>query len=132
MRRSRSTLAALAVGASLVLAGCGGGDDTEAAGDATAAADGAVTFVGTGSVAWESTDVEAVATDGTLEVTIVCEGAVPHNIIIEGVNGGESIAECAGDDEGTATVDIEPGTYAFWCDIAGHREAGMEGELTVS
>jgi uncharacterized cupredoxin-like copper-binding protein len=29
------------------------------------------------------------------------------------------------------TVTVKPGKYQFYCTVAGHREGGMEGTLTV-
>ena len=58
--------------------------------------------------------------------------AVPHNVAIED-SSGKTIAETETVSEGetTTTADLKPGTYTFYCSIPGHREAGMEGTLTV-
>lgn len=134
--RTRALALATVAALALALTACSGGgaDDTADSPDATtAASDGAVTFVGTESLQWEETSKAAsVAEDGSLEVTIECAGAVPHNVVFEGVNDDAIIAECAGDDSATATADVESGTYTYFCSIPGHREAGMEGEITIS
>lgn len=132
----RTRALALVAALALALTACAGdgADDSADSPDATtAASDGAVTFVGNDSLQWEETSKAAtVAEDGPLEVTIECAGPVPHNVVFEGVADDAVIAECAGDDSATATVDVEPGTYTYFCSIPGHREAGMQGELTVS
>ena len=30
-----------------------------------------------------------------------------------------------------ASAELEPGEYAYYCAVPGHREGGMEGTLTV-
>jgi len=58
--------------------------------------------------------------------------ALPHDVKIESssgeeIGGTETVAE--GSD--SATVNLKPGTYTFFCSVPGHREAGMEGTLVV-
>lgn len=130
LRRGGVLLSAAVV----ALAGCGGSDPgDDVAAEPAVFTGGEATFVGTGAIAWESEQVEAEVVDGALDATIVCEGSVPHNLIIEGVNGDEEILACEGDDRATATVELAAGaSYAFWCDVPGHRGAGMEGVLTTA
>lgn len=65
------------------------------------------------------------------EVTIALEntGGLEHNVVFEGFQNDAVLVE-ATDGIDTATISIEPGTYTYYCSIAGHREAGMEGEIT--
>ncbi|MFI5038036.1 MAG: plastocyanin/azurin family copper-binding protein [Solirubrobacterales bacterium] len=30
------------------------------------------------------------------------------------------------------TLTLKPGTYTFYCSVPGHRQAGMEGRLSIS
>jgi uncharacterized cupredoxin-like copper-binding protein len=34
-------------------------------------------------------------------------------------------------DTGSATINAPAGTYEYYCNVPGHREAGMVGTLTV-
>ena len=120
----------LAVG----LTACSGGAaDDAAATDAAApaAADGAATFVGTDALTWEA-PASATLVDGQLDVTLECAGTLPHNIVFEGVDDDDVIAECTGNDQDTGTVQLEPGTYTYYCAIPGHRSAGMEQEISLT
>ena len=82
-----------------------------------------------GSLAYEFAAAEAEAGDLTMESPN--ESSVPHNIAVEG-NGVNEVGEVV-DDGGVSEIsfDAQPGTYTFYCSVPGHREGGMEGELTV-
>ncbi|MEI2638536.1 MAG: multicopper oxidase domain-containing protein [Microthrixaceae bacterium] len=68
-----------------------------------------------------------IAAGGTLDVTN--KGSQVHNLVIDG--GGTTADLAAGKSESLG-VDVNPGTVTVYCSIAGHREAGMEAELTVT
>ena len=83
-----------------------------------------------GALVFEPTALEGPTGEISLEYTNPSE--VPHNIAIEAE--GETLAESetvTGGDAAEATASLEPGEYVFFCAIPGHREAGMEGTLTV-
>jgi uncharacterized cupredoxin-like copper-binding protein len=125
------------------LAACGDDDDDDAAtepttteetdtgGDAAGGAGSTVSFTANpdGELAFEEDSAEATAGAVTIELTN--DSAVPHDVQIEGPDG-----DIGGTDETTggsvtAEVELEPGEYTFYCSVPGHREAGMEGPLTV-
>jgi plastocyanin len=117
-------------------AACGGDDDdaaTEpAAEDTTTHEEGmeggthlTLTADPDGGLSFDQTELTAAAGEVTIE--LVNESGVPHNVEIEGQGASETITE--GSTE--LTVTLEPGEYVFFCNISGHRAAGMEGTLTV-
>lgn len=83
-----------------------------------------------GSLAYTTTEAEAKA--GKVEVKFNNPQALTHDVAIEGANG-EVVGQTELIDSGSdsTTVNLKPGTYTFFCTVPGHREAGMEGTLTV-
>ena len=79
-------------------------------------------------------DQESLEAKGS-SVTVTFENPAPiaHDFCIEGSDGDElGCTELVADgDTSSQQFDLEPGEYTFFCSVAGHREAGMEGELTV-
>ena len=83
-----------------------------------------------GQLAFEEKEVSAKAGEDTIDFTN--QSSVPHDVSIED-SAGKTIAQTEITSEGSAstTADLKPGTYTFYCSVPGHREAGMEGTLTV-
>jgi len=53
--------------------------------------------------------------------------ASPHNIVIDGEGEGKVVPKGKSD----FGADFAAGDYQFYCSVPGHRQAGMEGKLTV-
>jgi plastocyanin len=84
-----------------------------------------------GDLVFEPDALEARVGEVTIEYTNPSE--VPHNVAIESPEG-EELAQgetVTGGATGPATAALEAGDYTYFCSIPGHREAGMEGTLTV-
>jgi glucose/arabinose dehydrogenase/plastocyanin len=69
-----------------------------------------------------------LAADTPSDVTLVNSGAALHTFVIDEL--GIKV-ELQPGNEGSVTIDAPAGRYTFYCDVPGHREAGMEGTLTV-
>jgi plastocyanin len=66
-------------------------------------------------------------------VTLVMENpsSIPHAIAVEG-NGIDKDGKTVGKGAtSTVTADLKAGKYTYYCPVPGHRQAGMEGTLTV-
>ena len=70
-----------------------------------------------------------VVPSGEVEVMLVNEGTIIHNVVIEELD--ELVAEAEGGQTALGTVTLDAGSYTYYCSIAGHRAAGMEGTLTA-
>jgi len=74
---------------------------------------------------------EATAPAGPLTIRSPNESATEHNIALEGGDVNEEGPVVGQGDVSEIEVELQPGEYTFYCSVPGHREAGMEGPLTV-
>lgn len=61
-----------------------------------------------------------------VKVTLHNEGALPHNFSIDALN--ISVNLNPGETK-EVTINASAGTYDFYCNVPGHKEAGMVGTL---
>jgi uncharacterized cupredoxin-like copper-binding protein len=125
-QRSRSFRRALGVALVLTAVASCGGDDSSTGSNPPIDAD--VTVVAK-DISFPQTHFTAEA--GPVDIAYEDQGHIPHTLKIEGVDDFELKVNSHGDvDEGT--VDLDAGEYTIYCDIPGHRAAGMEATLVVS
>jgi plastocyanin len=133
--------------AALTLVACGGSDDnTESAAATTETSAesnaGGGSEGGGGSVvdieAAEGSDLayaqkKASAKAGQVSIEFTNPQTLSHDVAVEDANGKTlGKTELVADGSATATLaNLKPGEYTFYCSVPGHREAGMEGTLTV-
>jgi plastocyanin len=127
MHRSLVLLSTAAL-AGVLLGGCGDRDSDAAAGNIGGGTSEAVEVVARDI---EFGDDTYDATAGTVEVRYVNEGSIAHTLLVDDVDGFKLEVTSSGDQD-QSTVELEPGTYTLYCDIPGHRDAGMEATLEVS
>jgi plastocyanin len=83
-----------------------------------------------GELAYTTTEASAKA--GKVTVDFNNPQSLTHDVAIEDSSGKEvGKTDLIGNEETSTTVDLKPGTYTYYCTVPGHREAGMEGTLTV-
>jgi plastocyanin len=91
-----------------------------------------VTSPASGELKYDPSTLTA-AKPGNITIDYDNPSPVPHSIAI-GPEGSTEIIDQS--DVGasatfTVTADLKAGTYVYFCTVPGHREAGMEGKLTV-
>jgi plastocyanin len=73
------------------------------------------------------------AQPGNVAIDYSNPSQTPHSIAVATANGNV-IGEVQPFAAGKQTLDLndlKPGKYVFYCTVPGHREAGMQGDLTV-
>lgn len=83
-----------------------------------------------GRLSYSTTSLTANAGQVTIDFTN--HSPLPHNVTIASTNG-KVLGAIPTFNGGlrTLTLEVGPGTYAFYCSVPGHRAAGMQGVLVV-
>lgn len=108
------------------------GGEAEAGGEAAAKGPGGTLKLAAdpAQIAYDTTEL----TSKPGKVTIDFDNPAPleHDVVIEDESGKElARSEIVTEGKTSAEAELAAGTYTFFCSVPGHREAGMEGTLTV-
>jgi plastocyanin len=120
------------------LAACGGSDDEGSAAAGGGGGGGAESAEltldateGGGGLGFEPRRLEAPAGSVTIVMANPQGNQAPHAVALAGTGVDESGETVDAGGESTVTADLEAGEYTFYCPVGQHRQAGMEGTLTV-
>lgn len=159
MRLGRAPAVVLAVGAAILVAGCGGSSNSNSTAGTTAATSASTpattssaatsstsaTSTGAGAAASQPLALEAnregqlaystkslTAKSENVSIDFTNNSPLGHNVTIEN-SSGKTVGATPTFQGGTKTLSLhlKPGVYKFFCSVPGHRMAGMEGTLTV-
>jgi mono/diheme cytochrome c family protein len=72
----------------------------------------------------------ATASAGKVTIEMPNKSGVQHDLTIQG-NGVKFATPIITNGVAKATGTLKPGKYVFYCSVPGHRQAGMQGTLTV-
>jgi plastocyanin len=135
-------LAALGVLASATLVACGGGGDNETttapttqAGGGGGGGGGAQTLQlkadPSGAFAYQEKTLSAKS--GSVTIDFDNPAQIGHDVCVESPSGDQlGCSDVVTASKSTLSVDLsQPGSYTYYCSVDQHREAGMEGTLTV-
>ena len=130
--RMRVGFAGVMLVGGLVLTGCGDdGDDNGAASNGGGDTPADVVAVGKADLKFDKDTYTATA--GAITIELVNDGSVPHTLVFDddSIDFDKLRVNNDGDTD-RGTVELPAGTYTIYCDIAGHRSAGMEATLVVN
>jgi plastocyanin len=89
-----------------------------------------VTSDPTGQLKFEQTSLTAKA--GKVKIEFDNPSPVDHDVTVTAGQGKLGGTKTVANGKVSAVVDLKAGNYTFYCSVDAHRQAGMEGKLTVS
>ncbi|HEY6892226.1 MAG TPA: plastocyanin/azurin family copper-binding protein [Solirubrobacter sp.] len=137
--RAARPIVAVFTATAFAISGCGGGGQEKATPTSSPSATRASSPTESAGVLSLQADQsrlkfdksELSAKPGKVTIVMTNPSALPHDVAIEG-NGvdvkGKTVSQGG---TSTATATLKAGTYTFYCSVDNHRQAGMEGTLTI-
>jgi plastocyanin len=91
----------------------------------------AVSSPADGSLMYQPNGLQAKP--GNVSITYDNPSQVPHSIAVATSNGNVlgQVQPFTNGKQTVSLTSLAPGKYVFYCTVPGHREAGMQGDLTV-
>ena len=136
----RLAAAAVLATVGLGLGACGGGDDKKSSADGEAKDSSTVTAPS--AVGGSGSDLAVTAKEFSFNparltlkagqsAKLVMEniGSIEHDFTVD--DAGFKLSVTGGKTKDKELKIDKPGTYEFHCSVAGHKDAGMKGELVV-
>ena len=144
MRKFSTAVAMGAAALTLLIAACGGGEAKPAASGASGGAAAGAATIKMEDIKYDKTALSATKGQA-LTITLNNAGALDHDFTIEKIDAKATIdgkdaktdkyaVQAAIKAKGNGKLEITPnaaGTFEYFCTVAGHKEAGMKGTLTV-
>ncbi|MGI8727828.1 MAG: plastocyanin/azurin family copper-binding protein, partial [Solirubrobacterales bacterium] len=83
-----------------------------------------------GNLDYETGDLDTEA--GVVEIMFTNGSSLGHDVIIEN-DAGEALGgtEVISGQSTVTDIELDPGTYTYFCSVANHRSEGMQQTLTV-
>jgi plastocyanin len=126
-RRIGALLFAMAV----ALAACGGGGGDGGAKGYVEPKGASTETISIDAQNFSFTPDKITAKPGVATIALTAKSGI-HDLVFDGAYSGFRLEADSGSGTQKLKIDLKPGKYTFYCSYPGHRQAGMEGTLTVS
>ena len=83
-----------------------------------------------GLLSYDTKQLSAKA--GRVTIIFTNAASLEHNVTVAQGSTQLGATPTFGGGTRTLTLNLKPGTYTFYCTVPGHRQAGMEGTLSVT
>ena len=126
MRRARGLVA---VAALVAMAGCGGGSTSSTPSTATASGSSVAVTESEFSITLPSNTMKV----GSYTFKVTNKGQFAHNLTIDGPGvKDKATPTLSPGSSGDVTVNLQKGTYDFYCSVDSHKDMGMDDKVQVS